>query len=184
VAYTKANQSTMQFGSAGPGSPSHLACTLLNAAIGVRVTHVPYRSSGQAMQDTIAGHVDYQCPGSAAAVPTIDGGQIKAIAVLSRIRSPALPKVPSSLEQGLADAEADTWSAIFLPNATPKEIVHKLNDALGATVDTPFVRQRFSELGATVVTPERRSPEYLRAFVEREIARWTALIKAAGITPE
>jgi tripartite-type tricarboxylate transporter receptor subunit TctC len=184
IAYTRANQSTMQFGSAGPGSPSHLACALLNAAIGVHVTHVPYRSSGQAMQDTIAGHVDYQCPGSAAAVPTIEGNQIKAIAVLSPVRSPALPKVPSTAEQGLADVDASTWSGIFLPKATPNEIVHKLNAALSATVDTPLVRQRFSELGATVVAPERRSPQYLQAFVEREIARWTALIRAAGVTPE
>jgi tripartite-type tricarboxylate transporter receptor subunit TctC len=184
IAYARANQNTMQFGSAGPGSPSHLACALLNAAVGVHVTHVPYRSSGQAMQDMIAGHVDYQCPGSAAAVPSIDGNQIKAIAVLSPERSPALPKVPSAPEQGLPDVDASTWSAIFLPKATPKDIVQKLNAALVATVDTPLVRQRFSELGATVVTPERRSPEYLHSFVEREIARWTALIKAAGITPE
>jgi putative tricarboxylic transport membrane protein len=184
IAYVRANQKTMQFGSAGPGSPSHLACALLNAAIGVHVTHVPYRSSGQAMQDTIAGHVDYQCPGSAAAVPSIEGRQIKAIAVLSRERSSALPKLPSSFEQGLPDAEANTWSAIFLPKETPREIVLKLNAALVATLDTPFVRQRFSELGGTVVAPERRTPEYLQAFVEREVARWAALIKAAGISPE
>jgi tripartite-type tricarboxylate transporter receptor subunit TctC len=184
IAHVRAHQATMQFASAGPGSPSHLACALFNATIGVQVTHVPYRSSGQALQDTIAGHVDYQCPGTAAAVPAIEGGEVRAIAVLGRERSPGLPQVPSAREQGLADMDADTWSAIFLPKGTPAAIVQRLNAAFSATLDTPFVEQRFRELGATVTAPERRSPDYLRTFVASEIGRWAAIIRTAGITGE
>jgi tripartite-type tricarboxylate transporter receptor subunit TctC len=117
-------------------------------------------------------------------VSSIEGGQIKAIAVLGRERSPGLPQVASAHEQGLADMDADTWSAIFLPKATPADIVQKLNAAFGATLDTPFVERRFRELGATVPAPERRTPDYLRKFVASEIVRWGAIIRTAGITAE
>ncbi len=184
IAYTKANQKKMQYASGGAASPSHLACVLVNSAIGVNVTHVPYRGSAPATQDLIAGHVDYQCPGTASAIPIIKSGQIKAIAMLSRQRSPSLPALATAHEQGLTDLEAETWSGFFLPKGTPDAIVRKLNRATVATLETPAVQQRLGDVGAFVVPPEQRSPEYLQAFVEREIERWARAIKAAGITPE
>jgi tripartite-type tricarboxylate transporter receptor subunit TctC len=184
IAYTKAHQKKMQYGSGGAASPSHLACVLVNAAIGVDVTHVPYRGASPAMQDLIAGHIDYQCPGTASAIPIIKSGQIKAIAMLSRERSPSLPELATAHEQGLTDLEAETWSAFFLPKGTPAAINQKLREAVIAAMDTPMVRQRFGEVGAFMVGPERRSPDYLQAFVEREIERWTRAIKAAGIEPQ
>jgi tripartite-type tricarboxylate transporter receptor subunit TctC len=184
AAYTKANQTKMQYGSAGVGSGSHLACLLVNAAIGVNVTHAPYRSSAQAMQDLIAGQMDYFCPLSAAAIPQIDSKTIKAIAILTRNRSPMLPSLASAHEQGVTDFAADSWQALFLPKGTPAAIVQKLHDATVATMNTAAVQTRLKEIGADVVAPERRSPEYLQKLVESEIVKWAAPIKAAGVVAE
>jgi tripartite-type tricarboxylate transporter receptor subunit TctC len=184
IAYARANQARMQYGSAGTGSPTHLACSLLNAEIGVDVTHIPYRGAAPTMQDLIAGRIDYQCPNTTVALPQIESRAIKAIAVLTRARTPILPDLASAAEQGLAGFEASIWYALFLPKGTPAAIVRKLHDAAIATMETPSVQARLKDIGATVVASERRSPEYLQKFVESEIAKWAAPIKAAGITGE
>ena len=100
IAYAKANQAKMQYGSAGVGGSTHLACVLLNAAIGINVTHVPYRSSGQAMQDLLAGRLDYQCPSAPTVLPQIAGHLVKALAILSKNRSPSMPGLASAHEAG------------------------------------------------------------------------------------
>src|SRR5438128_3490515 len=115
IAYAKANQASMQMASAGAGSTGHLDCMLLNAAIGVNVTHIPYRGGGPAMQDLIAGRIDYQCLDTAIANPQIESGTIKALAILTRERSSTLPALASAHEQGLTDFAASNWSAFFLP---------------------------------------------------------------------
>jgi len=182
IAYAKVNQAKMQYGSGGAGSPQHLTCELFNAAIGVNIIHVPYRGGGPAMQDLIAGLVDYLCPTTPIATAQIEGKLVKAIALLARERSPTLPALATAHEQGLTDFETGSWSAFFLPRATPATIVRKLHDATVAAMNTPSVQQRLQELGATVVAPERRSPEYLQKFVESEITRWATVIKASGVT--
>ena len=182
IAYAKANQAKMQYGSAGVGSPTHLACALLNAVIGVEIAHIPYRGAGPTMQDLIAGRIDYQCPNTTVAVPQVESGTVKALAIFTRERSPLLPDLPSTHEQGLTDFEASIWYALFLPKGTPAAIVAKLHDAIFAAVATPAIEQRLHEIGATVVTEERRSPDYLRAFVASEIEKWAAPIKAANLS--
>jgi tripartite-type tricarboxylate transporter receptor subunit TctC len=184
IAYAKANQARMQFGSPGAGSTSHLGCALFNAAIKVEVTHVPYRSTGQALQDLLAGRLDYQCVPVAGVVPQIESGLIKAIAIMSQQRSPILPKLATAHEQGLADFEVETWYAIFLPKGTPGTIVRKLHDAAVAAMNAPDLQAKLTELGIEVVAPERRSPDYLAAFVAREIAKWAGPIKATGVSME
>jgi len=184
IAYAKANQSTMQMGSAGAGSTGHLDCRLLNAAIGIKVTHVPYRGGGPAMQDLIAGRIDYFCTLSATAMPQIEGGLIKVLAILTRDRSPVLPNLASAHEQGLTDFEATTWFGFFLPKRTPEPIIQRLHDTTVATMETSAVQERLKEVGAIVVAPERRSPEYLQKFVDSEIAKNAGPIKAAGISME
>lgn len=184
IAYTKANQAKMQYGSAGAGSGVHLACALLNAAIGVNVTHIPYRGGGPAMQDLIAGRIDYQCAVNTAAMPQIASNTIKAIAILAHNRSPSLPDVASAHEQGLTNFEAGVWYALFLPKGTPAAIVRKLHDATVAAMEMPSAQARMKAIGADLVAPERRSPEYLQKFVESEIEKWAAPIKAAGVTGE
>jgi tripartite-type tricarboxylate transporter receptor subunit TctC len=184
TAHAKANQAKMQYGSAGTGSIQHLACALLNTTIGVNITHIPYRGGGLAMQDLIAGRFDYLCAAASTAVPQMQGNLVKAIAILTKVRSPILPNLASAHEQGLPDFEADAWFAFVLPNGTPAAIVQKLHDATVATMNTPGVRERLREVGDELVRPERRSPEYLGKFIANEIGKWGALLKVANIKAE
>jgi tripartite-type tricarboxylate transporter receptor subunit TctC len=180
VAYARANQAKMQFGSGGAGSASHLACLLVNLAIGINVTHVPYRGAAPAMQDLIAGRIDYQCPDSPTSVAQIESGTIKALAALTAERSARLPNVPTAREQGLTEVVASNWFAAFYPKGTPAGIVEKLRAALALSMDTPSLQTRMREIGAELAPPERRTPEYLRTFVAGEIAKWAAPIKQSG----
>ena len=181
AALLKSNSAKMQFGSAGAGSTTHLACSLLNAAVGVNVTHVPYRGSAPAANDLIGGQIDYLCGNLGAAAPLITGKQVKAIAVLSKGRSPLMPELASAHEQGLKDFDITSWTAFFQPKGAPKAIDDKLNEVAHATMETPLVKQRMLEAGVTGVGPERRSPEYLAKFVAEEIARWEGPIISGGL---
>jgi tripartite-type tricarboxylate transporter receptor subunit TctC len=184
IAYAKANQAKMQYGSAGPASGANLTCTYLNAAMGVSVTQVPYRGAPEGLQDLIAGRIDYYCPIIAASIGHIRNKTLKAIAILSRDRSPALPALASAQEQGLADFEANYWNGFFLPKDTPAPIVQKLHDAAVATIDSPSVQERMKTFGLTAVAPDRRSADYLRQFVTSEIKKWSGPVKASGVSLE
>jgi tripartite-type tricarboxylate transporter receptor subunit TctC len=184
IAYAKAHLATMQYGSAGAGSNTHLACTLLNAAIGINITHIPYRGVGPAIQDLIAGRIDYQCAGAGTVLPQIEGGAMKAIAILGRNGSPIVPNLKSAHQQGLTDFDVGIWNALFLPKGTPAAIIQKLNEAASGTMDTPAVAAQMQKFGADFVAPERRSPKYLQKFIESEIAKWAGPIKALGMTAE
>src|SRR5215469_9931676 len=172
IAYVRANQERMQFGSAGTGSGVHLACVLLNAAIGVNVVHVPYRGTAPAMQDLIAGRIDYQCPVITAVVPQIQGGLVKAIATLTKNRTPILPDLATAQEQRLKDFEAYIWFAIFLPRGTPADIAHKLARATATAEYLPAVQERLKEIGAAPIAPERQTPEFPAAFGGEEGGKW------------
>jgi tripartite-type tricarboxylate transporter receptor subunit TctC len=181
AALLKSNGAKMQFGSAGAGSTTHLACSLLNSTIGVTITHVPYRGSAPAANDLIGGQIDYLCGNLGAAAPLITGKQVKAIAVLSKSRSPLMPDLASAHEQGLTGMDVTTWTAIFLPKGAPRAIVDKLKDATQATMETPLIKQRMLEIGVTGVTPDRQTPEYLARYVADEVARWEGPIKSGGL---
>jgi tripartite-type tricarboxylate transporter receptor subunit TctC len=178
--YARTHQAQMQFGSGGVGSATHLACALLNSTIGVATTHVPYRAAGLAIQDMIAGRLDYACPLAPAAISQIAGAGVNGIAMLSKKRSPAIPSLETAAEQGFA-IDADTWNALFVPKGTPPQIVQKLNAAAIDAMNTPDVQERLKDMGANIVTPDRRSPEYLAAFISGEIEKWAAVVKAAGM---
>jgi tripartite-type tricarboxylate transporter receptor subunit TctC len=181
VAYTKANQKTMQFGSAGVGAGTHLPCVLLNLAMGVEVTHVPYRGENPALQDLIAGRVDYMCATIQTGAAQAKSGNVKGIAVMAPRRVPIIADLATTGEQGLAGVEASVWNGFFLPKGTPDAIVHKLNKAMSDTLEVPAVRKRMEELGLEIVAPERRTPEYLAKFLPEEIERWAKPIRAAGL---
>ena len=184
IAYARTNQAKMQYGSGGVGSMPHLACELLNMAIGINTTHVPYRGGGSLMPDLIAGRIDYFCSLTALAIPQIESKTVKAIAIFSKSRLPILPNLASAHEQGLSNFEINPWYAFFLPKGTPMPIVQKLREAIIATTATPAVQEKLKELGYLLVAPERRSTEYLGKFVESEVEKWAAVIKAANIKPE
>jgi tripartite-type tricarboxylate transporter receptor subunit TctC len=181
IAYAKANQAKLQYGSSGVGGSNHLACVLFNAAAGIDVAHVPYRSGGQAMQDLIAGRLDYQCPSAPVALPQIVGKTVRGLALLRKNRSPSMPDLPSADEQGLTDFDIPSWYALFLPKGTPPAIVQKLHKATVAALEMPFVQKGLIEVGSDLVPPEHRSAEYLGKFVAAEIEKWGQIIKASGV---
>jgi tripartite-type tricarboxylate transporter receptor subunit TctC len=182
IAYARQNQASMQYGSAGTGSTGQVDCARLNAAIGVNIAHVPYRGGGPALQDLIAGRIDYFCTLSATIVPQIESKLVKPLAILTRDRSPTVPGLASAHEQGLENFEGVTWFGFFLPSRTPAPIIRKLHDAAVATMETPSVRERLTDVAATIVPPERRSTAYMQGFVASEIEKNAAPIKAAGIS--
>jgi tripartite-type tricarboxylate transporter receptor subunit TctC len=184
ISYAKTNQSKMQYGSGGQGSGTHITCLLLNTAMGIQVTHVPYRSTSQAMPDLLAGRIDYLCDPIQTSLPGIQEKTVKAMAALSRERATVLPGVPSAQEQGLADFDASIWFALFFPKNTPAAIIRRLNVALSGTLDTKSVRERLEANGLRIAAPIRRTPDYLSRFVASEIKKYAGPIKASGATLE
>jgi tripartite-type tricarboxylate transporter receptor subunit TctC len=182
IAYARANQAKLLFGSGGAGSGGHIACLLLNTAIGVTVTHVPYRGSPR--PDLMAGRLDYMCDFSSTALPEIEAKQVKAIAVLARERVAMLPDLATGDEQGLANFDATGWYAFVAPARTPEPIVRRLNKAMSDALDGPLARERYKRLGNTIAAPAQRSPEYLGQFIRSEIDKWAGPIRASGVVME
>ena len=182
IAYAKANDARMQFGSAGPGSATHIVCVLLNNAMGTKVTHVPYRSTSQAVQDLVAGRIDFVCDAGTTALPLIQGQVVKGLANLGPRRALMLPALATAKEQGLVGVEVYGWNAFFVPKGTPAPIVRALNKAAGAMLEMPSVHEQWRKLGLEVPAPEIRSSEYLARHVVSEIATWAAPIKASGVS--
>jgi tripartite-type tricarboxylate transporter receptor subunit TctC len=166
IAHLRANASSMQYASAGFGSPTHLACALLNSTLGVDVRHVPYRGGSLATRELLAGKVDYFCSNVAA------------------IQLASLPGVATAHEQGVKDFEASNWMALFLPAATPEPIVARLNAAAVAALADPALQAKLRTLGAEPAAAERNTPERLEAFLAAEREKWGAVIRKANIRLE
>ncbi|MPZ38891.1 MAG: tripartite tricarboxylate transporter substrate binding protein BugD [Rhizobiales bacterium] len=184
AAYAKKNQAGMTFGSAGVGSASHLGCVMLQRAMGVTIRHLPYRGTAPAMQDLIAGRLDFLCEIAVTAVPNIEAGSVKALANLSEQRSAVLPDLPTAGEKGLPAVQAYTWTALFSPKRTPAPIVAKLQAATVMAMNGPGLREQLDSLAATLVAPERRSSEYLGRFVRSEFDKWGEAIRTGGALPK
>jgi len=174
----------MQFGSAGVGSTTHLGCALVNSRVGVTIAHVAYRGGGPAMNDLLAGNIDYFCGNLGGYKQFIDEGKVKAVALLSKERSSLMPELKSAHEQGLADLNVVTWTAFFLPKGAPRAVVDKLLEVTHAAMEHPDTSKRMLAIGVTGVASERRSPEYLARFVDEEIARWKDPIVGGGLQQE
>jgi tripartite-type tricarboxylate transporter receptor subunit TctC len=184
VAYAKANQAKLQYGSAGAGSGMHMCALLLDAAMGTKITHVPYRGSAPAMQDLIGGRIDFVAEQISTALPQIQGNALKAIATLGLDRAPGLDDLPTAQELGVSGLDCGAWGAFSFPKGTPDAIVRRLAAASYEAVETPALRERFKGIGVTVPAPERRTPEYLAKFVASEIERWAGPIKANGLSAD
>jgi tripartite-type tricarboxylate transporter receptor subunit TctC len=183
VAYARAHPRTVQYASSGEGSSTHLVCTLFNAAAGIRAQHIAYSGGALAMRDVVADRIDYYCPGVSAAMAPIARHDVKAIAILARSRAQVLPELASAHEQGLADFSAWTWFALFLPRGVPDAVTGKMHEAALAALGMPFLQARLKQIGAEVVSPERRTQAYLQKFVETEIAKWASDLKGAYLKP-
>jgi tripartite-type tricarboxylate transporter receptor subunit TctC len=184
IAYLHVNAANMQYASAGFGSPSHLACALLNSRLGVDVRHVPYRGGSLATRELLGGKVDYFCSNVAAIKPHIEAGRLMAPALLSRARLSSLPSVATAQEQGVKDFEASNWMALFLPSATPEPIVARLNSAAVAALADPTLQTKLRALGAEPAAPDRNTPERLAVFLAAEREKWGAVIRKANIRLE
>ncbi len=183
ISYVKKNQSTMRSGSAGIGSTGYVDCALFNQAIGVKVQDIPYRGGGPALVDLIGQQFDYFCTLSPTAVPPVQAGLVKAIAMLSRKRLPSLPDVATTYEQGM-NFEASTWFGFFVPKGTPPAIIKKLHDATAAAINTPAVQEQLAATGTFVVPPAHQTTEYFESIIVPEIEKNGAPLKAAGMSIE
>jgi tripartite-type tricarboxylate transporter receptor subunit TctC len=179
--HLKHNAGTMRMGSAGVGSTGFVDCAKLNGIVGVSVQAIPYRGSGPAMQDLIGGHFDYMCTISGSAVGPLRKELIKPIAVFTKERVPALPNVPTALEQGL-EVEASTWSGLFAPIGTPEAIIKKVHDAAVWAMQSPAVLQALAKTAIYVVPPEHRSTAYFQSIIGPEIEKNAAPLKAGGLS--
>jgi tripartite-type tricarboxylate transporter receptor subunit TctC len=184
VSYVKANAAKLQYGSPGVGSGGHVCAILFDQAMGIKVTHVPYRGAGPAMQDLLAGRLDYMFEQISTAVPQIQSGTVRALAALGPDPAPGLETLPTMESQGLKGLDCGAWGGFSFPKGTPQPMVQKLAKATSEALDTPILLTRFKTLGVTPIPPNRRSPEYFSQFVKSEIERWGAPIRASGVQIE
>ena len=181
AAYAKANQDKMQHGSGGAGTSSHIGCVLMNQVLGVKITHIPYRGGGPAMQDLLGGRIDFICNYVSTALASHRAKTAKVIATLNKNRVPTLPDVPTAEEQGFQGLEISAWNAIYMPKSSTPQQVAKLSAALNQALDNPALKKRLEDIGLEVPVPERRTPQYLAKFTGEEIKRWEAPVKASGV---
>ena len=179
--YAKANESKLNMAHAGVGSVSHVGCLLLNAAIGIKPTTVPFTGTGPAISALIAGQVDYVCDPILGPLPHVRAGTIKALAIATGKRSTLLPEVPTSAEGGLPQFNVAPFYAVFAPKSTPSVIIDRLAEVLSSGLSEDAGRKRLLELGAEVPDLDRRGPKPLAALVRSEIARLTPIIQAASV---
>ncbi len=180
VAHLKANAAKLNEAHAGVGSVSHTTCSLLFSVVGVEAARVAYRGTGPALNDLVAGQVDFMCDQIVNLVPQIQAGTIKAYAIATPQRSPALPQVPTTKEAGLPAYQVSAWNAVFAPKGTPPEVVARLADALMKALDDANTRKRLLDLGADLPDKPGRGPEALQKLVTNEVARWKAVIKVSA----
>jgi len=178
VAYARANEGKLNMGHAGVGSVSYIGCLLLNSSIGIKPTMIPFTGTAPVMTAILAGQVDYDCDPVLGPLSHVRAGTVKALAIASKKRSPMLPDVPTSYEQGFPQFDCAPFYAAFAPKGTPKEVINKLAAALNKGLDEPAVQKRLSDLGAIIAEPDRRGPEALAELVHSEVERLTPILKA------
>jgi tripartite-type tricarboxylate transporter receptor subunit TctC len=183
IAWLKANPDKASSGTAGPGSPSHIAGVLFQQITGTRFALIPYKGTAPSIPDLISGNLDMAILDPITSLPQFRAGRIKIFAVMTDQRTPTAPDIPTVDESGAPGAHMEPWQAIFAPKGTPKDVIAKLNAAVVAALTDPAISKRFAEQSYVLTSRENLTPEYLAAFQKAEIAKWTPIIKAAGIKP-
>jgi tripartite-type tricarboxylate transporter receptor subunit TctC len=180
VAYAKANPDKLNVGHAGLGSVSYIGCLLLNSAIGIKPTMVPFTGTAPVLNAMLGGQIDYECDPVLGTLAQVQAGGVKALAVAAKKRSAMLPEVPTSYEQGLPEFDCAPFYAVFAPRGTPQPIVEKLTAALNKGLSEESVQKRLADLGADIIEPGRRGPQVLADLVKSESARLMPILKAAA----
>jgi tripartite-type tricarboxylate transporter receptor subunit TctC len=184
IAWLKANQDKVSWGTPGAGAPGHITALLLQNLIGARFQFVPYRGAAPAMQDLVAGQIDVTTNQISNALPQIRAGKIKAYAITGKARLDVAPEIPTADEAGLPGFYVSVWRGVWAPKQTPKDIVAKLNAAVVETLADSAVRQRLAGMGEEIPPRDQQTPEALGAFQKAEIEKWWPIIKAANIEPD
>jgi len=184
VKNVKANSEKINLANAGTGSASHLCGMLLQDALGVKVTTVPYKGTAPAMNDLLGGQVDLMCDQTTNTTSYIKSGKIKAYAVTTPKRLAVLPDLPTTREAGLPAFEVAVWHGMYAPKGTPQDVVMKMNNALKVALKDQLVIDRFAGLGTEPVADNRTSPEVHKQFLTAEISKWKSVIEKAGVQPE
>jgi len=184
TAWLKANPDKASVGTAGVGSGSHMGGIYFQNATGTKVQYIPYKGTGPAMQDLLAGRIDFMVDQASNSLPQVRAGKIKAFAVTAKTRLSSAPEIPTVDEAGLPGLHVSVWYGIWAPRGTPHDIVAKLNAAMVSALAEPVVRQRLADLGQEIAPREQQSPEALATFHKAEAEKWWPLVKAAGIKPE
>ncbi|MGZ5095840.1 MAG: Bug family tripartite tricarboxylate transporter substrate binding protein [Burkholderiales bacterium] len=177
IALAKTQPGQLNFGSAGNGSPNHLALELFNTMAQVKMTHVPYKGTGQMVIDLVAGQLQLASMGFPTALQNVKAGKLRVIAVTSAARSPLLPDVPTVAETGLPGFDVTSWYGIFGPPALPRDIITRLNSEVSTMVTAPDVKERLAQLGAE---PANLTPEAFGRYVRAEVTRWGKVVKESG----
>ncbi|WP_280187827.1 Bug family tripartite tricarboxylate transporter substrate binding protein [Delftia sp. PS-11] len=178
VAYAKAHPGGLNFGSAGPGTGTHLTAELFQSTTGTKMTHVPYKGSSPALTDLIAGNLDLVFDYAAVVMPLVQAGKLKALAVTGKARLASAPDLPTVVELGYPGAESVAWSAVFVAANTPAPIVKRLADALGEVIVEPDVLALTDRNGSTPMRGMRG--DKLNAFVKSEVTRWREVVQRSG----
>jgi tripartite-type tricarboxylate transporter receptor subunit TctC len=182
--YVKANQDKVSVGTAGVGAASHIGGVYYQNLIGAKLQYVPYRGTGPALQDLMAGHIQLMFDQASNSLPQVRAGKIRGYAVTQKSRLVSAQEIPTVDEAGLPGLYMAVWHGIWVPHGTPKPVVAKLNTAINETLADNAVRQRLVEMGQEIPTREQQTPEGLGAYHKAEIDKWWPLIKAAGIKAE
>jgi tripartite-type tricarboxylate transporter receptor subunit TctC len=180
IAYVKANQSKINLANAGLGAVSQLCGMMLERALDVKLTSVPFSGTAPAMTALLGGQVDILCDQTTQTLPQIKAGNVKFYGVTTRNRIKALPDAPTLAEQGLKDFEVLVWHGIYAPKGTPKAVIEKVNAAVKVALKDPEVTRRMADLGAEIAADSKQSPEGLQTWLKAEIDRWGPIIRAGG----
>lgn len=184
IAWLKANPGMATQGTAGAGSPQHIAGIYLQKETGAQFRFVPYRGVAPAMQDLIGGQIDFMIDQATNSLPQVQAGKIKAYAVTGKTRMTAAPDIPTVDEAGLPGFYLTIWQGLWVPKGTPPDIIAKLNAAVVDALASPRLHQRFAELYQEVPARAQQTPEALGQLQKAEIEKWWPIIKAAGIKSE
>lgn len=184
VGWIKANEGKVSAGTAGAGSATHVAGVYFQNVTGTRFQFVPYRGTGPALQDLVAGQIDFIVDQASNSLQHVRDGKIRAYAVTASARLPSAPDIPTVAEAGLPSLDISVWYGLWAPKGTPKEIIAKLNAAAVQALSEPAVRQRFAELGLDMPPSDRLTPEALAAYQKAEIEKWWPVIRGANIKTE